>query len=153
MAIRNAKKGDFENIMGLYKVFFLEHNIFVKSDDEVMQYLEEQAIRNGLFVYEDQDEIKGAFFLVQKGQDDDGSHKLWKFRHFAFTDEIIGKELLDFAENIVREGSDTAKVENTIAETEDSLEFFKTHGYELEGTLKDHYRWHEACFIFSKSLG
>lgn len=150
MVIREAKKSDYEQLAKLYSFFFTVHNIFHQDSKPVIDYLKKQE--QEMLVFEENKEIKGAICLVNLGQSLDGKHKHWKFRHFAYLNEKIGEELLAEAEKKVKAGSKTAKVELTIAETEKNLSFYKTHSYEQEGILKNHYRWGERCFVLGKSF-
>jgi hypothetical protein len=152
MTIRNVQDEDFEKLVRLYKSFFSMHNRFQQSDDEITAYLKEQSQENNLIVYDEDDSLKGALYLVNFGQNVDGSHKLWKFRHFAYESEDIASQLLDDAEIRVKKSSETSKIELTIGETEESIDFYKSKGYEQEGALSNHYRWGETCFVISKSF-
>mgnify|MGYP001618150650 CR=1 FL=1 len=152
MVIRNVKDEDFEKLVGLYKSFFTTHNRFQQADNEIVEYLKEQSQENDLIVYDEDGSLKGALYLVNSGQNTDGSHKLWKFRHFAFKSEDIASQLLVEAEKRVKESSDTSKIELTIAETEEGIDFYKSKGYKQEGALSNHYRWGEICYILSKSF-
>ncbi|MGM5488672.1 MAG: hypothetical protein ACQESG_07010 [Nanobdellota archaeon] len=146
MAIRTPTDDDLEAMAALYKQFFPTHNIF--SGGDVVTYLTEEAHRHEMLVFDD-GAVRGGLFLVKQQS---GEHTRWKFRHFAFDDEAAGAELLAEAERRVADASDTAKVELTIAENE-PVDFFKKHGYEQEGTLANHYRWGETCYVLSKSFG
>ena len=146
MTIRTVQESDYPALVKLYKSFFTKHNIFQKSDEEIIDYLKQQ--KHELIVYDD-NRIKGTLFLVNF---DGNGHKLWKFRHFAFESEEIASKLWDDAEKKVKKSSETAKIELTIAENEKSLNFFRANGYEEEGKLKNHYRFGETCFILSKSF-
>ena len=84
MTIRIVQEKDFVKLVGLYRSFFSAHNIFQKQSKEIVQYLKEQSQEKDLIVYEEKGSLRGALFLVNFGQNADGSHKLWKFRHFAF---------------------------------------------------------------------
>lgn len=152
MAIRTVQEKDYVKLAGLYRSFFSTHNIFQKPNEEVVKYLREQSQENDLIVYDDNGSLKGALYLVNFGQNADGSHKLWKFRHFAFESEDIASQLLDEAEKRVKEGSQTSKIELTIAESEEETDFYKSKGYGQEGALSNHYRWGETCVILSKSF-
>ena len=150
MVIRTVQENDYGKLAGLYASFFKTHNIFQQEQAKVVAYLQEQ--KHELLVYEENGEIKGALFLVLLGQNVDGTHKLWKFRHFAFTSADIAGQLLAEAEKKVQESSKNAKIELTIAESEEGIEFYKANGYGQEGILKNHYRWGEICYILSKSF-
>ena len=150
MTIRNIQDEDFEKLVGLYKSFFSTHNRFQQSNEKIISYLKEQSEKYDLIVYDENGSLKGALYLVNFGQNADGSHKLWKFRHFAFESKDIASQLLDEAEKRVKESSDTSKIELTIAETEEGIDFYKLKGYEPEGALLNHYRWGETCYVLSK---
>jgi len=147
MTIRNVQEQDYEKLVSLYKEFFPTHDIFQKEDNEIITYL--KNVKETFLV---DDELKGALILVMIGQNKEGTHKRWKFRHFAFKDEVVGKELLVEAEKRVKENSETCKIELNIAETEPGKEFYLNNGYEQEAALKNHYRQGETCFILGKSI-
>ena len=152
MAIRNIIETDYKSLASLMKSFFSVHNQFQKPDNLVIKYLKEQAKLNELIVYDYKGAINGALYLVTLHTTLDRTHTLWKFRHFAFDSEDIGKNLLDHAEKIVKKSSRTSKIELTIAETEPGMNFYKSNGYEVEGMLSNHYRWGENTYILSKSF-
>jgi ribosomal protein S18 acetylase RimI-like enzyme len=153
MSIRTVEEDDLEQISSLYKNFFKNHNVFRKGNDIITAYLMKELLeREDFLLYEEEGLIKGALILVAKGRNSDGSHKIWKFRHFAFETENIGQKLLKEAEKRVKELSKTVKIELTISETEEGIDFYKENGYEQEGSLKNHFRWGEICFMLGKSL-
>ncbi len=152
MAIRKGKVSDYYELVNLYRSFFKTHNIFQQSDKKIISYLKEQSKENELLVYDEKGSILGALYPVNLGQNADGTHKLWKFRHFAFYSDDIAEKLLEEAEKKVRKSSKTSKIELTIAETEQGIGFYKAHGYKKEAALRNHYRWGETCFTLSKSF-
>jgi len=152
MTIIEAQEKDYGKLVELFRKFFTTHNIFQQSDKKIIIYLKKQSEKNKLAIYEENNEIKAACFLVNFGQNKESTHKLWKFRHFAFTSEEAASKLLEEAENKIKESSETSKVELTIAENEKGIDFYKSKGYEQEAELKNHYRFGETCFILSKSL-
>jgi len=62
MIIRTALKTDFVKVAELYHFFLSTHNIFQKSNQEVVKYLKEQAQENDLLIYEENGALKGALF-------------------------------------------------------------------------------------------
>ncbi len=152
MIIRLVKDSDYQKLAELYRTFFSTHNIFQQSADFVINYLIDQAKKSPLLVAEEHSNLVGAVVIYQFGQNTDGSHKLWKFRHFAFLSEDAGTKLLQAAEDHVKKLSKTLKIELTIAETEEGKAFYLKHGYIEEGVLKDHYRPRENCYILGKSF-
>lgn len=152
MIIRKIEEDDYGKLVELYRTFFETHNRFQQSEGHIINYLKEQGKENEIFIFEEEGNIKGALILVLKGQNVDSSHKVWKFRHFAYDSESVALSLLKYVEEKIKERSPTAKIELTIAENENGVEFYRVNGYEQEGALKNHYRWGETCFILSKSL-
>jgi len=152
MTIRTVEEKDFEKLVELYKSFFKTHNIFQQSNEGIVSYLKKQSKKKDLIVFDDNSSIRGALLLVNFGQNADGSHKLWKLRHFAFENDNVASQLLDEAENKIKQQSTTSKIELSIAENEEGIDFFKSKNYKEEGALSNHYRWNETCFIFSKSF-
>lgn len=150
MTIRQASKSDYVGLNALFKEFFVAHNRFSQNDKEVIEYLKSQAENNQLIVHETNNKLDGAMFIVKTDQNDTGTHTKWKFRHFAYKNHTVGKELLVYAEEFVKKSSDTSKIELTIAETEEDIDFLKKNDYEEEGALKHHYRWDETCYVLSK---
>jgi hypothetical protein len=150
MPIRNVESEDYEELVELYKSFFNTHNKFQKPNDEVRIYLKEQSLKNELLVYERNNALKGALCLINFGENADGSHKLWKFRHFAFTTKQAATQLLTNAEKKVQKSSKTSKIELHISETEKAIKFYKSQGYKQEGALLNHYNVGETCLILSK---
>ncbi len=150
MDMRKAEEKDYGQIASLYANFFETHDIFRKTKGFVMDYLRIEAEKHELLVCVENEIVKGALFIVGLGKSQ--THKRWKFRHFAFETERIAETLLEEAERKVRELSRTAKIELTIAENEEGLDFYKKQGYSQEGMLKNHYRWGEVCFVLGKSI-
>ncbi len=152
MIIRSVQETDYEQLVKLYRIFFSKHNIFQRPDNSIIEYLKDQAKTSPLLVVEERSSLVGAVVLHQFGQTTNGSHRLWKFRHFAFLSDDVGVQLLKTAEDHVKKLSKTVKIELTIAETESSKEFYLSNGYVEEGILKDHYRPREKCYLLGKSL-
>ncbi len=152
MVFRKGKISDLEGFMHVCRSFFSTHNIFQQSDKKILPYLAAQASEHQLLIYEDRGVVKAGLFLVQTGANADSSHRIWKFRHFAFPSDDIGSRLLALAEDCARSASTTAKIELTIAESEPGKEFYLNHGYVEEGVLNNHYRPREKCYILGKSF-
>ena len=152
MVIRKAQEKDFVKLAKIYSTFFPTHNIFQKSKKEIATYLRKQSKIDDLLVLDDKGVLKGALYLVNFGQNADGSHKLWKIRHFAFQNKGAFSALVDEAEKRIRKVSATAKIELTIAKNEKGQKLFQAKGYKKEAALVNHYRWGETCSIFGKSF-
>lgn len=153
MVVRKGKDNDVKKLVKIYQNFFPTHNIFSGSDKKIILYLKQQVKEHTLLVFEDYARvIKGALFLVNFGKSADATHMLWKFRHFSFETERIALQLLLDAEKRVQKASKTGKIELTIAENEQGLDFYKSQKYTVEGRLSHHYRYGETCFILAKSF-
>jgi hypothetical protein len=152
MTIQQVVPENYESLIKLLKDFFPVHNRFKKSDEDIKSYLENVANRCDFLVNVVDEEVKACTVLVKIDQNAEGTHKVWKFMHLAYSDEESAKELLAHAEELIQTKSETAKIELRIAENEPCLDFLKSQGYEQEGELKNHYRWNETCFILSKSI-
>ena len=122
--IRPVEEKDFVKLVRLYKEFFPVHDVFSLSEDVVESYLRKEMLEREAFFVDDS--LRGAVVLVKLSS---GSHTRWKFRHFAFQDDSVGEELLKKCEDFVRAFSPTAKVELTIASSEQGKEFFLSNGY------------------------
>jgi len=132
MEIRIAEEKEYVLIAALFRKFFTVHNVFQREVREIIEYITNEANKHELLIYIEEDQILAATFLVNFGRNLDGSHKLWKFRHFSYLSEEAGLMLLNEAENMIQNESNTSKVELTIAENEMTLGFFKKEGYNEE---------------------
>ena len=148
MTIRNVKSTDYPSLAEMYAAFFPIHTIFQQAKSKVIAYLKAQ--KDLCLVAVDHTKIQGALFLVKEGKD--GSHTRWKLRHFAFKSDAVAKQLLAEVEKRISAASRTAKMEVTLAYNERGRSFYLKHGFALEGSLKNHYRWKETCLILGKSL-
>ncbi len=149
MEIRTAKQEDLNELAKIYKDTFKTHNIFSKSEEEIVKYLEN--IEGELLIaVEDNQVIGGILVKIDYSTED---HKRSRLKHIAvkkeFQDKRIGSALLKTAENMII----TGKIEIHVSELEkESLKFYKFHGYKVEGELKSHYRPNEKCYILGKVL-
>lgn len=145
--IRNATKEDIPALVKVYNDFFPKHNIF-KDERYASDYIEENL--GDFIVLTYADDLLGGLRIVKKKETDD--HYLIRFKHIAAkdNDEEYLAQLINAAEEIVKEG----KIEMHVAESETPNRlFFEKLGYVLEGTLNDHYRKGEKCYILGKLLG
>jgi len=149
MHVRKAGTEDYEPIIKLTKEFFTIHNIFKKDGEKIVSYIENESRKNTLLVCDDNAEITGVTFLISDNNMGE-PHRKWKLKHFAYKTKEAGKYLLEGAEDFIKKISKTSKIEVTIAENEESLNFFKEQGYEEEGKLKNHYRLDETAYILGK---
>jgi hypothetical protein len=152
MEIRIVKRSDYKNLANLFQGFFIRHNIFSLSEKEIIKYLKKESKKSKLVVCAEENCILAALFIVKIGQDIEGKHTLWKFRHFAYCNEKAAVLLLKNTEEKVKKLSETSKIELTLAENEKGVKFFQKNGYRVEGKLKNHYRWNETCIVISKSF-
>ncbi|MBW2993350.1 GNAT family N-acetyltransferase [Candidatus Woesearchaeota archaeon] len=150
MKIKKIKKQDLGPLIAIWKEVFSVHNIFNKSEEEILKYLK-KAKGKILAAYEDDKIVGGcALFVCPQTKE----HNLARIKHIAVAKEFQGKDigsaLLKKCERIVKKG----KVEIHVAEHEkDAVEFYEKNGYAKEGELKSHYREGEICYILGKVIG
>lgn len=148
----DIEKEYYKKLIKLYKGFFEKHNLFFEDESKIISYLRAQNEDNELIVSQNGDEIDGALFIELTSETPDGSHSLWKLRHFAFASDVIGKYLLSEAEKKIKKASKSAKIEVHVAESEKHVKFYTSNDFVKEGELKNHYRAGEIMFIFGKNL-
>ncbi|MBW3012953.1 GNAT family N-acetyltransferase [Candidatus Woesearchaeota archaeon] len=165
--IRLLKNEDeLKQLIPVFKKAFAKHNMFEQSKEKVFEYLKkakkEIAQDDGdVIVAVDNGKIIGGLLLVKREKGED-KHSVWRFRHFAVLEKYHGKDirtgLIQYAESQLKEKIKqgtikTAKIELHIAENEkETPEYFKKKSYKLEGTLANHYRWGENCYVMGKSI-
>lgn len=145
--IRKATKEDIRLLVEIYAEFFPEHNIF-SDKNYSSEYIEENIEDFIVLTYAD--DILGGLRIVKKQETQ--NHHIIRFKHIAVKgkDEESMAELVSAAEEIAGPG----KIELHIAETEEPNRlFFEKLGYVLEGTLNDHYRKGEKCYLLGKYKG
>lgn len=165
--IRDAAIGELEGLVEVYRAVFPVHNIFQRSEGEILKYLKDMHQENsnfgGGFIIAVMDGLAIGGILVKKeSQDLEGEHFIWKFNHVGVHPEHqgkgIGRELMEAAEtkirNMIKEGKiKTAKIELGVAEGEkDSIKFYEKFDFEVEGELKSHYRAGEKAYILGKEI-
>ena len=150
MKIKKIKKQDLGQLIAIWKEVFPTHNVFNKTEEEILKYLK-KAKGKVLAAYEN-DKIVGGCVLFAYPQIEE--HTLARIKHMGVAKEFQGKDtgsaLLKKCEKLVKKG----KIEIHVAENEkDALEFYEKNGYEKEGELKSHYRPNEACYVLGKVIG
>ncbi|MBW2974766.1 hypothetical protein KY366_03535 [Candidatus Woesearchaeota archaeon] len=144
MEIKKAEKEELKRLIPVYKEFFPVHAIFTRSDEEVLDYLEN--LKGDILIAVEDNSVVGGLVIARKKY----GHTVANFKHIAAKDgdkETI-KELVKKAEEL----SDAAKIELNIADGEKiPYSFFEGLGYETEGKLKSHYRQGETCYILGKT--
>jgi len=147
--IRIAKREDIRHLVPIYKASYTEHNIFMKSEEEVRNFLENLQ---GTFIIAEQDNKIVAGLCIRRSITA-ANHVLAKFVHFAVDKEYrrmgIGTSIFRAAEKAIGKG----KIELFVSEkSQEFMEFYKSLGYEIEGKLKNHFRPSEFCYILGKTL-
>lgn len=143
--IKKAEKEDIKQLVGIYKEFFPVHAIFTKSDEEILEYLEN--FKGDILVAVQDGNIVGGLAIARK----EYGHTIANFKHIAAKnqDKEVIKALVKKAEEL----ANAAKIELHIAEGEKiPYTFFEELGYEVEGKLKSHYRPDETCYVLGKVL-
>lgn len=167
LLISNAKQSDFSQLVALYKTVFKKHNIFLKPNSDVKNYLiklhkSNSRIGLGLLVATIEDKVVGALLLKKKEFDSAGKHLVVKYNHFAVLPEYkgqgIGTYLIRIADqkikDLIKKGKiKTAKIEVSVSENEkEALDFYKSHDFIIEGELKSHYRLNELVYVLGKEI-
>jgi len=156
--IEKPNEDDLKKLATLYKEVFTVHNIFIKPDKDVLDYL--QNVDGEILVAKEEGKVLGGC-LVESTKNQ-YSHSLWRIKHLAIAKgnqhHGVGSAILDEIEDMIKErisikDMKSAKIEVHVAENEkESIGFYKKHGFEVEGELKDHYRKGEICYILGKSF-
>lgn len=149
MEVRQAKKEDLKGLIEVYKEVFTVHNIFTKSEEEVLKYWEAVKAEPDDFVVviEDGKIVAGCLVLMRSFE----GHTLARIKHLAVAEKHkakgIGRALIEKAEDIIG----TAKIEIHVGENEKIvIPFYKKMGYKEEGVLSDHFRKGENCYVLGK---
>ncbi len=152
MKIKKIKKQDLGQLIAIWKEVFSLHNVFNKTDEEILKYLKKSKGKI-LAAYED-GKVVGGCLLVVNAQTPE--HNLARIKHVAVAKEFQGKDigsaLLKKCERIVKKGKIEIHVANAVVGC-DVTEFYRKNGYEQEGVLKSHYRPDEACYVLGKVVG
>ena len=148
--VRVAKPEEIKELVPIYKTSYTEHNIFMKDDNEVRNYLE--SLRGTFIVGIADGKIVGGL-CVQRSVTA-SNHVLAKFMHFAvhkgYRRQGIGTSIFKAAEKAVGRG----KIELFVSEKSmEFMEFYKKLGYGVEGELKSHFRPNERCYVLGKVIG
>jgi len=167
VVIKDAEIGDLPGLIPIYKKVFEKHNIFQKTEGEILVYLEESHEKNlesggGYIIALLEGNITGGLLLKKRAEDLKGKHVLWRLNHVALDPEYsrqkIGSRLLDAVDkkikiHIEERKYQTAKIELGVSENEkDILPFFERNGFEIEGKLKSHYRWKELAYELGREI-
>lgn len=144
--IRKATNEDIPKMIPILKEFFPVHNIF--SDENYSRdYLKETITDFIVMTY--LDDVIATLRIVRKKETP--QHQLVELKHIATKDKDEEKiiELIYAAEELIEGG----KIELHIAESESpNRRFFEKLGYMIEGTLNNHYRRGEKCYILGKYI-
>jgi ribosomal protein S18 acetylase RimI-like enzyme len=149
MEVRQAKKEDLKGFIEILKEVFPVHNIFTKSEEEVLKYWETVKAEPDDFIVAVEDgKIVGGCLVLMRSFD---GHTIARIKHLAVAKdhqaEGTGRALIEKAEEMIG----TAKIEIHIAEGEKIvIPFYKKMGYKEEGVLSDHFRKGENCYVMGK---
>ena len=149
MEIRQAKKQDLKGLIEVYKEVFTVHNIFTKSEEDILKYWEAVKAEPDDFIVAVEDgKIVGGCLVLMKSFE---GHTLARIKHLAVSEAYqtkgTGKALMEKAEEMIG----TAKIEIHVAESEkEAIAFYEKLGYKQEGVLSDHFRKGENCYVLGK---
>lgn len=150
-----AGKEDLKELIPIYKEAFKIHNIFEKSEQEILDYLEVKFNENRFLIAKENGKVIGGLLLKEVRTIK--THSLWKINHLAVSldarDKGITTRLMDTVERAIKEVSETAKIEVFVSNNEKAtLPFYKGLGFIEEGMLRSHYRYNENVFVLGKEL-
>lgn len=165
--IKDGEESELRDLIDIYKSVFKKHNIFQRTDEEILEYLKESHRENagvggGYIVAKLGDKTIGGILVRKKDEDLERKHAIWIYNHVAVSPDYpglgIGTNLMSAAEQkikgLIKKGKiKTAKVELGVSENEKkALDFFKKHDFEIEGKSKSHYRFNELVYILGKEI-
>ena len=165
--VQLANKDDLKCLVPIYKNAFETHNIFQKSEEEILNYLESANEKNklcggGFLVAIVENKVVGGILLKKTSEDLNGKHTVWKYNHLAVSENYrkqgLGGSLVKSAENIILDAINkklfnTAKIEIGVVDTKKLvIDFYKKYDFEIEGELKSHYRFGEKVYVLGKEI-
>lgn len=166
-AIRGPKASELQQLIPIYRNAFPKHNVFQLPEKEVHKYLLDSHKKNkvhglGYLAAIVSGEVAGALLLKRTEYDTKGKHWTVKINHLAvhpnYRGKGIGSALVKSAEKklmeLIKKGkAKTIKVEVKVSENEaKTVDFFRKHGFRLEGRLKSHFRAGELVHVLGKEL-
>ena len=164
IAVHSATHDDINQLIPIYKKIFKKHYIFELPTTEIMRYLLDKNEANkevgGLLVAVKNGTILGGLLVKKSCFDKKGKHLVVKYNHLAVKvqGKGIGSLLVKYAEAFLKKkikarDVKTIKIEADVAENEQkSLEFYKKHGFKVEGKLQDHFRAKEMVYVIGKMM-
>ncbi len=142
--IGSATVSDLKDLIPVYKEVFKVHNIFSKSEDEILKYLEEK-VADFLVAKVDGKVVGGVLVQEVNGG--------WRLSHFVvgsgFRDLNIGSNLLKAAEKKIGSGKITIHISQN---EEVALPFFKKMGFVVEKEEVGYYRPGEKVYFLVKKI-
>ena len=151
-----ALVGFLKDIIPILKEELNPHNIFQKSEDEVLSYLLGIQKEHEVFIAVVDSVVVGGTVLEKKDETTDGQHTVWKLKHFVLHKNIdpeVEQKLIREIEERLKRKSKSIKIQLNLSEREGRyIELFKRYGFKQEAILKNHYRVGETMYIYSKLL-
>ncbi len=164
IAVHQATSEDINQLIPIYKKIFKKHYVFELPTNEIIKYLLDKHEANkevgGLLVAVKNGKVLGGLLVKKQFHDKKGKHLVVKYNHLAakVQGKGIGSILVKYAETLLKKKIKarevkTIKIEADVAENEQqSLLFYKKHGFKVEGKLQDHYRVKEMVYAIGKMM-
>lgn len=164
IVIHQATKDDMNQLIPIYKKIFKKHYVFELPANEIMRYLLDKHKENkevgGVLVAVKNDKVLGGLLIKKQFYDKKGKHLVVKYNHLVakVQGKGIGSLLVQNAEALLKKKIKngevkTIKIEAEVAENEQqSLGFYKKHGFKVEGKLQDHFRAKELVYVIGKMM-
>jgi ribosomal protein S18 acetylase RimI-like enzyme len=147
MEIREAKPDELNSLASIYKQEHSGHVLFQGNEKDIEDYLERLDMQYVVML--DQQDVVGGVAVLQQLQAK--NHSVFQLKHFAVLKEYVDKA--QFFMNAMETRLDTGKIELHLSDKDTpDIEFFMQLGFEIEGTLSNHYKIGEKCYIMGKTI-
>lgn len=144
VAIGSATVSDLKDLIPVYKEVFKVHDIFTKSDEEIVSYFEE--VVDDFLVAKVDGKVVGGVLVKKKDEE-------WRLNHLVVADGYrdlnIGSHLIDAAEEKIGSGKISVHLS---ANEEAALPFYKKMGFAVEKEEVGYYREGEKVFFLIKEI-
>jgi hypothetical protein len=147
MEIREAKPEELKTLASIYKQEHSGHALFQGEVSDIEDYLARLNVQ--YIILTEQNNVVGGVAVLQQLQAKD--HSVFMLKHFALLKEHADQAA--FFMNSVETRLDTGKIELHLSDKDTpDIEFFMQQGYEIEGTLSNHYKIGEKCYVLGKTI-
>lgn len=147
MEIREAQDSELRELATLYKREHGKHVMFQGNQSDIQDYLERLDVK--YLVYLEHGAIIAAVAVLSQKMSDE--HMVHELRHFAVSKAHQSQANAFVGAIETRLGFGKYELHLDEYDTPD-IEYFMQQGYEIEGTLTNHHRLDERCYILGKMI-